>query len=351
MKLKPDRPALRLRRIPINTFIHTPTEAEVKELLAILHENGLKWCSGNALTAYTGWESYKEETCYYLGLSGVEYACKVCRIKDGDTILTFSEFKERYVLNEDNFAKSEEKPQPKFKVGDRVWAKIYHDQPPFLGTVTFIRKNKDFEVDIDYFKNQINKQVWCCRVSDLEPYTKSETKPTEDMETKEKESGEKGNNSENPQLDLCELLKGIDLLNQYFFIEKIGKLPYQIGEVVAVAQSYKDAGYDFCMSQAAYINKMFTKAEYMPHQIRITNVRVERLQDISDEDCIAEGAIKGRVGSEDTHFMKAYYALNIPLEPHVLPQGAYAALINRISGKGTWESNPYVFVYDFELIK
>ncbi len=54
-----------------------------------------------------------------------------------------------------------------------------------------------------------------------------------------------------------DLLKGIDLLNQYFFIEKIGKLPYQIGEVVAVAQSYKDAGYDYCMNQAAYINKIY----------------------------------------------------------------------------------------------
>lgn len=33
------------------------------------------------------------------------------------------------------------------------------------------------------------------------------------------------------------------------------------------------------------------------------------------------------------------------------PREAYAALIDRISGKGTWESNPYVFVYDFELVK
>lgn len=30
---------------------------------------------------------------------------------------------------------------------------------------------------------------------------------------------------------------------------------------------------------------------------------------------------------------------------------AYAALIDKISGKGAWESNPFVFVYDFELVK
>ena len=28
----------------------------------------------------------------------------------------------------------------------------------------------------------------------------------------------------------------------------------------------------------------------------------------------------------------------------------YALLIDRISGKGTWASNPYVFVYEFELV-
>lgn len=33
------------------------------------------------------------------------------------------------------------------------------------------------------------------------------------------------------------------------------------------------------------------------------------------------------------------------------PQGAYSYLIDMISGKGTWDSNPYVFVYDFELVK
>lgn len=151
-----------------------------------------------------------------------------------------------------------------------------------------------------------------------------------------------------------------------FFIDNS---PYKVGEVVAVAQRYKDAGYkpdkiwyryvpqhDGYLKQYAeelkgWTNKMFVCAEAMPHQIRITNVRVERLNEISDDDCLQEGIIKGRVGSEDTHFMEAYYAPNIPLVPHVRPQGAYAALIDRISGKGTWERNPYMFVCDFELVK
>jgi hypothetical protein len=31
------------------------------------------------------------------------------------------------------------------------------------------------------------------------------------------------------------------------------------------------------------------------------------------------------------------------------PQEAYAFLFNKIHGKGTWEQNPFVWVYDFEL--
>ena len=33
------------------------------------------------------------------------------------------------------------------------------------------------------------------------------------------------------------------------------------------------------------------------------------------------------------------------------PREAFAALIDKVSGKGTWESNPYVWAYEFELMK
>lgn len=131
---------------------------------------------------------------------------------------------------------------------------------------------------------------------------------------------------------------------------------YKVGEIVAVAQSYNSFYNDECNPNlfpngAGWTNKMYVKPELMPHQIRITNVRAEQLQDISDEDCLKEGIIKGKVGSEDTHFMDAYYIPTLKTDPFCTPQGAYSYLINKISGKGTWENNPYVFVYDFELVK
>ncbi len=48
--------------------------------------------------------------------------------------------------------------------------------------------------------------------------------------------------------------------------------------------------------------------------------------------------------------MNAYYVPN-DIQPYCTPQDAYEILIDKVSGKGTWERNPYVFVYDFELVK
>ena len=139
---------------------------------------------------------------------------------------------------------------------------------------------------------------------------------------------------------------------------------YKVGEVVAIAQSYKDAGvrfvqeedkefgcYDFPAEQTkGWNNKMFVKADLMPHHIRITSMRQERLQDISDEDCIKEGIIKSK------HYGKFVYGYHIIIDgtsytySHYTPREAYGCLIDKVNGKGTWASNPIVWVYDFELI-
>jgi hypothetical protein len=136
---------------------------------------------------------------------------------------------------------------------------------------------------------------------------------------------------------------------------------YKVGEVVAIAQSYLDLSLaevsqwksngnkTTINSLAGWTNKLFTKAELMPHHIRITNIKIEKLQGISDKDCLKEGIYKGQCGSADTHFMDAYYYKG-DIQPYCTPREAFAALIDKVSGKGTWESNPYVFVYEFELI-
>ena len=129
---------------------------------------------------------------------------------------------------------------------------------------------------------------------------------------------------------------------------------YKVGEVVAVAQAYNDFYNDECDPRifpdgAGWTNKMFVRADLMPHHIRITNERIERLQDISDEDCIKEGI------EWDHKSQRFYVRYNSKTHSRMwfanTPRETYSALINSISGKGTWESNPDVFVYDFELVK
>ena len=135
------------------------------------------------------------------------------------------------------------------------------------------------------------------------------------------------------------------------------KLPFRVGEVVAVAQSYRNCGgvnedgvpmWDIISQRvgstnAGWDNKMFVRADLMPHQIRITDVRVERLQDISDEDCIKEGV------HEATRDFPWYWidGFNVTFNES---RAAFAHLINKVSRKDVWQENPYVFVYDFELV-
>lgn len=153
----------------------------------------------------------------------------------------------------------------------------------------------------------------------------------------------------------------------------LNNAPYKLGEVVAIAQSYMDVDrFHRKGKNAAYLeyldsilpelklypgwgNKMFAKADLMPHHIEITGIKVERLQDISDEDCLKEGIVRQEVISDESPFLYAYDAfLNgdnkyFASRWFKTPKEAFAVLIGKVSGKGTWESNPFVFAYEFRL--
>ena len=249
----------------------------------------------------------------------------------------------------------------------------------------------------------------------------------------------------------------VDLVDENGGVLDSWKPHYEVGEVVAIAQSYKEVypnadfemvGDDFMTESAGWTNKMFVRAELMPHHIRITDVKVERLQELSDEDCIKEGVgaflkvicekasgkyekksdniywitgrgydqslsychncarkevealnqkigkgyekyiIDGGWGVEDEHpcfcekcgkpllfdfcgnvdlelpnldlrYESDLYILNQILSQddedaekviRYFAREAFASLIDKISGKGTWESNPFVVAYSFKLI-
>ena len=95
---------------------------------------------------------------------------------------------------------------------------------------------------------------------------------------------------------------------------------------------------------------MFVRTEACKHQIRITDVWAERLQDISDEDCLKEGIQRMLTGCE--YYQYSFYDNDKSAwNNHKTPREAFAHLINKVSRKDVWQENPYVFVYDFELVK
>ena len=73
-----------------------------------------------------------------------------------------------------------------------------------------------------------------------------------------------------------------------------------------------------------------------PTRLEITGVRVERLNDISEADAIAEGVVFGT---------------GKPNECRTCARGAYMDLWNAINGKDSWIANPWVWVIEFRKLE
>lgn len=72
--------------------------------------------------------------------------------------------------------------------------------------------------------------------------------------------------------------------------------------------------------------------------LEITGVKVERLQDISDDDCMAEGIEPCNCIEGCDICAKSF-------------QEDYQQLWESINGKGSWDANPWVWVVEFKEVK
>lgn len=87
--------------------------------------------------------------------------------------------------------------------------------------------------------------------------------------------------------------------------------------------------------------------------LEVTGVRVERLQDISEADAIAEGLAVMEEHSpigKPTGRMRAAVHIKGEAPFWASPRDAYAALWNSINGTGSWEANPWVWVVEFRRL-
>lgn len=110
--------------------------------------------------------------------------------------------------------------------------------------------------------------------------------------------------------------------------------------------------------KAGWHNKMFVQADLMPHRIQITDLRIERLQDISGDDCLNEGIFVNEYIKNGK--MRYHYGFDGFLHEREgwfaqkwfnKPREAFASLIDKVSGRGTWDRNPFVWRIEFELVK
>lgn len=75
--------------------------------------------------------------------------------------------------------------------------------------------------------------------------------------------------------------------------------------------------------------------------LEVTGVRVERLQDISEADAIAEGLLRERDGWRGAPDLPWFAS----------PVAAYRSLWESINGTGSWDANPWVRVVEFRRIE
>ncbi|MCM1128997.1 MAG: hypothetical protein NC211_03830 [Alistipes senegalensis] len=143
-----------------------------------------------------------------------------------------------------------------------------------------------------------------------------------------------------------ELFKNDCPTERYFVCEKP---PYQPGDRLWVRETFRtvqdeETGAERFIYRADPDKEKNPYARWKPSihmprsasriTLEVTDVRAERLQDISPNDCIAEGAWR----IEDKAFGRGHEAV-----------AEYRALWEKLYGPGSWEANPWVWVICFKV--
>lgn len=164
---------------------------------------------------------------------------------------------------------------------------------------------------------------------------------------------------------------------------KLIKSSVNIGDIIWVRETFQhteilninpeDENYGFVYKADSqpwedYEGWVWKPSLFMPKDacrlwLKVTNVRVERLQDISEEDAENEGLEKDYSTFFDTNKEYSFPDYNTPRteikrgKKVKISSGlfkyavdSYKSLWQKINGKDSWDANPFVWVYDFEVI-
>ncbi len=131
--------------------------------------------------------------------------------------------------------------------------------------------------------------------------------------------------------------------------------PYKIGDEVFIKEKFTKWGKNTIFNATTTVGKDFMDLvgikwkplENMTEKesrftLKIINVRIERLQDLSEEDALKSGINKKKIDSLYDYKGSKYKN----------PETIFKLIWNESAKDGfKWDDNPYVFVYDFEIVE
>jgi hypothetical protein len=134
-----------------------------------------------------------------------------------------------------------------------------------------------------------------------------------------------------------------DLRAKYF------RCKYEIGDILWVRETFQILPPNMVFYKADTENKAtgnWKPSIFMPKEacrifLKLTNIRVERLNNISESDAIAEGICMNNKPDAGWYWMENVYSTDCPIM-------AYERLWQKINGEKSWAENPFVWVYEFE---
>ena len=145
------------------------------------------------------------------------------------------------------------------------------------------------------------------------------------------------------------------------FYKGAAKPPYQIDDILYVRETFAKSRFESCLHRSSYEYGIWYKADgeserykydwkpsiHMPKEaarvfLRVTDVRVERLQDMKLEDFMLEGVMPVPPSGEDFELEKGYqYNFS----------GIWDGTIKHADRECYgWNANPWVWVIEFERI-
>ncbi|CAH1661900.1 conserved hypothetical protein [Hyphomicrobiales bacterium] len=111
-------------------------------------------------------------------------------------------------------------------------------------------------------------------------------------------------------------------------------------EYAATAPSYAEIGIKGKLRPSIFMPRWASRITLI-----VSDVRVQWLRDISEEDAIAEGIFeRSAIGDDPMHDTWTWRREGWR---YSTPQMAYAALWTEINGPGAWDANPWVAAYTF----